>query len=184
MALHARFRPAARFAAAALALGMVIAALTVTVAGAGPGRYVTASDNNLWATINACHGHKKPPSMGVRAHMPVDNQVEREYMRFFAQYKSGGKWHFLKKGGDSGWQSAYTGPFMSQEFGWNFKFDEPGAGKSFLMRGLVKFKWRQNGQVVRRAQRVTTGHHPTGSSSHPYSAAHCRIYGPPATPHA
>ena len=59
--------------------------------------------------------------------MPVDSVQQRPYMRFLAQYKQNGKWHFLKKGGDSGWRSAYSGPFMSQEFGWTFKFDETGA---------------------------------------------------------
>src|SRR4029077_290236 len=132
-----------------------------------------ASDTGLWATINACKGKKQPPSMGVRARMPVDNDQQREYMRFYAQFKRDGSWYPLKKGGDSGWQFVGSGPFTSQEFGWNFKFDEPHPGESFLMRGLVKFRWKQNGKVVRKAKRYTSGGHPTSGGPHTFSAAHC-----------
>jgi hypothetical protein len=109
--------------------------------------------------------------------MPADNPQQNLYMRFIAQYKQNGKWHRLKHGGDSGWQSLGSG-FVSQESGWNFYFTEPAAGQSFLMRGLVKFRWKQNGQIVRSASRVTHGGHRDKPKD--YSAAHCRISGPPA----
>jgi len=161
---------------------VLAAVFAVAVAGAGNGQYVVhASDNALWATVNVCHAKKGQRAMGVRGHMPVDDKNQREYMRFYAQYKHDGAWHFLTKGGDSGWRSAYTGPFTSQEFGWTFNFDTPPPGKSFLMRGLVKFRWKLHGKIVRSAKRYTSGGHPTGSSPHPHSSANCRIYGPPAT---
>jgi len=168
-------RALVRLAAAAAALGAVVAVLAVAMAGADSGRYVVhTSDGNLWATINFCHGKKNPPSMGVRARMPADNSGERLYMRFYDQYKKDGSWQALDH---SGWRYVGSGQ-MWWESGRTFKFKEPLPGQSFLIRGVVKFKWTQGGQVVRRAKRVTTGHHPTGNVKNPYSAAHCRIYGP------
>ena len=98
-------------------------------------------------------------------------------MRFIAQYRHDHKWHRLKHGGDSGWQSLGSG-FVSQESGWNFYFDQPAAGQSFLMRGLVKFRWKENGSIVRRATRTTTSGHKASPKA--YSAATCKISGPPA----
>ena len=182
MLTRALRRPAARIAAASVALALVVAGVAVVgAAGGSSGRYVTYSaDSQLWATVNVCHGHRNPPTMGVRARMPADNARENLNMRFYAQFKQSGKWHALQH---SSWQSLGSGPFMWQEAGWNFKFTQPGSAKSFLMRGMVKFRWKQNGQVVRSAKRYTSGGHPTGGS-HSFSAAHCRIYGPPASPHS
>ena len=180
--MHSRVstRALVRFAAAAALLGVIVAVLAVAMAGAGNGRYVvvTASDSNLWATINSCHGHKNPPSLGVRARMPADSNDERLYMRFYDQFKKDGTWHALDH---SGWRYVGSGQ-MWWESGRTFDFKEPLPGQSFLIRGLVKFKWVQGGQVVRRAKRVTTAHHPTGTGKHPFSAAHCRIYGPLTRP--
>lgn len=176
MALRVSARALVRLAAAVAAVAAVVAVLTGALAGAESGRYVVVqtSDSNLWATINFCHGHKNPPEIGVRARMPADNNRQRLYMRFYDQYKKDGKWHRLDH---SGWKYVGSGQ-MWWEFGWTFKFQEPLPGQSFLTRGVVKFKWVEDGQVVRRAKRFTSGNHPTGNAKHPYSAAHCRIYGP------
>ena len=163
-----------------LATATAAAGLAVAVASADGGGSVTVrqSSSDLWATVNICHGKLNPPKMGIRAEMPVGSSDERPYMRFRAQFKRNGHWHYVDKGADSGWRSAYSGPFMSEQLGWTFKFKEPLAGQSFLMRGVVRFKWTQGGQVVRRATRVTTGGHPTGDAKHSVSLAHCRIVGP------
>lgn len=171
-------RPLVRLLAAAVAIAILAAAVAVAVAGADSGPYVVlqTADSNLWATVNFCHGHKLPPTMGVRARMPANSPSERLYMRFYDQFKKDGKWHRLDR---SGWRFVGSGQ-MWWESGFQFNFKEPPVGKSFLIRGLVKFKWVQDGKIVRRASRVTTGHHPTGNSANSFSAAHCRIYGPAA----
>src|SRR2546423_9754148 len=82
-------RPLVRFAAAAVAIGVVVAVLAVALAGADSGRYVAVqtSDNNLWATVNFCHGKRADPSFGVRARMPADNPAQRLYLRFQRQHR-------------------------------------------------------------------------------------------------
>ena len=171
--------PAARVAAGAAAIALPVAGFAVAVAGAGSGEYaIQAGNHDLWATINVCKPQHHPrPKMGVRARMPADNPQQQLHMRFVAQYRHDHKWHRLKHGGDSGWQSLGSG-FVSQESGWNFYFDQPAAGQSFLMRGLVKFRWKENGSIVRRATRTTTSGHKASPKA--YSAATCKISGPPA----
>ena len=142
---------------------------------------------DLWATVNVCDTAKSPDDMGVRARMPGDGTRERMYMRFTAQYRSGKEWKIVSGHGRSAWLYAGSALFENQELGYTFSFDSPGAGKSFLMRGLVQFQWRDRRRhlgrlrtvVVRRSHAYTEGGHPTKRAEPPgFSAATCRIRGP------
>ena len=46
-----------------------------------------------------------------------------------------------------------------------------------LLRGVVTFEWREDGEVVRRARKRTTANHPGTKGSDPvgFSAATCTI---------
>ena len=67
---------------------------------------------------------------------------------------------------------------------WGSTMEEPPAAhlpngqQAFPMRGLVKFRWKENGSIVRRATRTTTSGHKASPKA--YSAATCKISGPPA----
>jgi hypothetical protein len=47
----------------------------------------------------------------------------------------------------------------------------------YLMRGVVSFEWRDDGEVVRSARKRTAAGHPATKGSDPagYSAATCTI---------
>jgi hypothetical protein len=141
---------------------------------------------DLWATVNVCDTKKSPDDMGVRARAPGDGTRAQIYMRFMAQYRTAeGAWKAVK-GGSSKWLRAGTSLFRNQEIGYTFSFDKPDAGTSYVMRGLVKYEWRDHRKhhrrrvVVKRRQRYTTGGHPTqGAEPKHFSAAHCTIATPP-----
>jgi hypothetical protein len=136
---------------------------------------------DLWATVNVCDTAKSPNQMGVRARMPGDGTRRRMYMRFTAQFRSGGKWKVVSGHGRSKWMLAGSARYQNEEIGYTFGFDPPAAGTGYLLRGLVQFEWRKtaHGRVERRASRYTTAGHPT-SESQPkgFSAARCRISTP------
>jgi hypothetical protein len=142
---------------------------------------------DLWATVNVCDTPKSPNKMGVRARMPGDGTTRRMFMRFTAQYRTGGKWKVVGGRGRSGWLLAGSARFRNQELGYTFSIDAPKPGTSYVLRGLVQFQWRKKGtrKVERRSHRFTERGHPTGRDGQPrnYSAARCRISTPaPANP--
>jgi hypothetical protein len=140
---------------------------------------------NLWATVNVCDTEKSPNDMGVRARAPGDGTHAQIYMRFTTQYRANGKWKRVD-GARSNWLRAGTSLRRYQEIGYTFNFHKPPAGKSYLMRGVVEFEWRDHRKhhrrrvVVKRRQRYTEGGHPTqGAEPKNFSAAHCTIATPP-----
>jgi hypothetical protein len=139
----------------------------------------------LWATVNVCDTPHSPNMMGVRSQMWGDATRERMYMRFTAEYKTGGKWKVVPGHGRSPWLYAGSALFENQQLGYTFSFDAPKAGASFLMRGRTDFEWRARRKgrsvVVRRASRYTTGGHPTKNAEPAgFSAATCNIATPAA----
>jgi hypothetical protein len=161
-------------------------ALTAVALVAAPSAHAKPV-KDLWATVNVCDTKKSPNDMGVRARAPGDGSRGQIYMRFFAQYRAGGKWQAVK-GARSAWIRAGTSRRRSQEIGYTFPFNKPKAGTHYLTRGLVRFQWRdlrrRHGKlrrvVVRREQRYTEAGHPTTESEPKgFSAAHCTIATPP-----
>jgi hypothetical protein len=163
------------------ALPLVLAALCLLMAGDAAAK----PRKDLWATVNVCDTARSPDMMGVRARMPGDGTRRRMFMRFTAQYRTGGKWKAVSGRGQSGWLHAGSALFRNQELGYTFSFDPPAAGSSYLMRGLVRFQWRapKSPTVVKRAQRLTRGGHPTKPAQPAgFSAATCRIRTPEEKP--
>jgi hypothetical protein len=162
-----------------LLLALTAAALLVT-ASADAKRV-----KDLWATVNVCDTKKAPDDMGVRARAPGDGSRAQIYMRFTAQFRSGGTWKRVERG-RSKWLRAGSARFLNQEIGYTFSFHKPEPGRSYLMRGFVQFQWRDRRKhhrhrvVVRRAQRYTEAGHPTqGAQPKKFSAARCTISTPP-----
>jgi hypothetical protein len=157
----------------------------VCLCAAAPATADARAVKDLWATVNVCDTPKSPNEMGVRARMPGDGTRRRMYMRFTAQFRSGGRWKVVSGHGHSGWMLAGSARYRSEELGFTFGFDAPPAGASYLMRGLVQFEWRKSahGKVERRAHRFTEAGHPaTESDPKGFSAATCRIRTAKANP--
>jgi hypothetical protein len=141
--------------------------------------------SHLWATVNVCDTDKAPDTIGIRARMPGDGTRRRMWMRFRTQFYSQQDyaWKYVTSGGRSPWVEVGSAIFAFKETGYEFGFDAPTAGSTFLLRGVVEFQWRsKGGKVVRRTRKFTEGGHRTqGADPRGFSAARCRIDGPAAT---
>lgn len=159
--------------------------LALLVALALPASAQAGRTSHLWATINVCDTEKSPDSIGIRARMPGDGTRRRMWMRFRTQFYSDEEfaWKYVTTGGRSPWVEVGSSLFLFKETGYEFTFDAPEPGSSFLLRGVVEFQWRsKGGKVVRRTRKFTAaGHRTSDADPRGYSAARCRINGPPAT---
>jgi hypothetical protein len=133
---------------------------------------------HLWATVNICDTKRNPDRLGLRASMPGSGRrSEVMYMRFRAQYRAAdGAWRYLTSAStDSGWQRVGSARYKARQSGWNFDFDLK-AGQRYVLRGVVRYEWRRDGDVVRRSiKRTTAGHGTAFSDPTGYSTATCRV---------
>jgi hypothetical protein len=134
-----------------------------------------------WATVNVCDTTGHPDGIGIRGWMPGTGDKRDElFMRLQLQFRrADDTWRTLGGSGDSGFLDAGNGaPRSGRQAGRTFTLSPPRAGQpAFVLRGLVTFEWRRDGEVVRRARRVTSaGHSGTpGADPDDYSAATCSI---------
>jgi len=142
------------------------------------------AERDLWATVNVCDTVAFPDTMGVRASMPGTKPRRRLLMRFGAQFFNPDTSRFAPIGDRSRWLRVGRGGSESVQSGFDFRFDAPPAGSSFVFRGVVDFRWmgRRNGRwrVVKRATRITrAGIRDVEDSDPPgYSRALCEVKGP------
>jgi hypothetical protein len=142
----------------------LLTSLLLLALGAVPAH---AAERKLWATVNVCDTAAHPDEIGIRAALPA----RRAGVRFRVQYReaASGRWRWVKAA-DSGWRRARR----ARESGWSFQVAGQGTR---ILRGVVNYRWKRNGKVVRRAKRVTrVGHRSTAGADPPdFSAATCRI---------
>jgi hypothetical protein len=104
------------------------------------------------------------------------------WMRFRTQFYSQTDytWKYVSSGGRSPWVEVGSAIFAFKETGYEFQFDAPAAGETFLLRGVVEFQWRsKGGKVVRRKRKFTEpGHRTRSADPEGFSEARCRINGP------
>ncbi|MEA2124067.1 MAG: hypothetical protein QOI80_849 [Solirubrobacteraceae bacterium] len=149
-----------------------------------PPRTHLATSKDLWATINVCDTADAANTIGIRGSQPgLGNRRSRLVMRFRVQYKAktDGKWHYASgPDTDSGWRSVGRTRSLVIESGQNFEFMPPTDGGSHLLRGVVRFRWIRQGEVVARQLRFTEPGHRTTAGADPkgYSAAQCEITPP------
>jgi hypothetical protein len=132
----------------------------------------------LWATVNVCDTPMQPDTLGIRGSMPGLKRTATLRMRFRVQYLgAGARWRTIGRNADSGWRTVGRRRGGRVESGWSFKFAPPRAGGQIVLRGVVYFRWRRAGKVVRHARRITEGGHvsPVGADPPGFSAATCRI---------
>ena len=147
----------------------------VAAAGAPPVR-----SSLLWATVNICDTGAHPDTVGVRGAMPGSGvAAEQMHLRIRLQYLSApeDEWRDLGAAGDSGWMTLGSARVKQRQAGRSFVLRT--AQANTVLRGLVSFEWRRDGDVVRRARRQTAaGHGPTaGADPAGYSTSRCRVAG-------
>ena len=149
----------------------LILALALLASTAAPAR---AAGGDLWATVNVCDTRAHPDEIGIRSSMPGGTRRTRLLVRFRVQYRdlSDGRWRYVR-GADSRWRRIGRG-HGARESGWSFEVAGEGPR---ILRGVVGYRWRRDGRIVRRARRVTRGGHPSTVGADPkgFSAATCRL---------
>jgi hypothetical protein len=128
----------------------------------------------LWATVNICNTAAHPDTIGIRASMPGFPRGARAAMRFRVQYRTPQGWRRVT-GAQSRWRPVGVARGRALESGWSFEFATP--SRPVTLRGVVRFRWRHNGKIVRGARRVTTGGRKAKAGGDPpgYSAATCTL---------
>jgi hypothetical protein len=160
-------------------LAVALAALAAAAAQARPADSIY-KNKRLWATVNLCDTVGHPDSIGIRGSMPGSgDRKERMFMRFQVQYFTAvdSSWHDLKNA-DSDFVEVGSAKYRTRQSGRTFTITPPRPGSDpYLMRGVVTFEWREDGEVVRRARKRTTANHPGTKGSDPvgFSAASCTI---------
>jgi hypothetical protein len=131
-----------------------------------------------WATVNVCDTAGHPDGVGVRGWMAGSGRSDVDLqMRFRLQYRRGSAWVPVR-GADSSWIDAGAGDQRAVEAGQTFTVTPPRAGRAYVLRGLVSFRWRaRDGTVLRSTRKVTRGGHTTTAGAEPvgYSAATCTV---------
>jgi hypothetical protein len=162
------------------AIAVLLAMLVASPAGARSGDSIY-QNKRLWATVNVCDTVGHPDAIGIRGSMPGSgDRAEDMFMRFQIQHYTpqDKAWHNLGPGADSGFVEVGSAKYRTRQSGRTFTITPPRPGSDpYLLRGVVTFEWREDGEVVRRARKRTTSGHPDTKGSDPpgFSAASCSI---------
>ena len=118
----------------------------------------------FWATVNICDTDGLAERPGRPGEMPGNGSDERIWARYTAQWWSGAaqEWKTVGGSGVTDWVYVGSADMSARQAGWTFRFVQPPAGATFMMRGVVEFEWRdevqctaaQRSRRARRAQRV------------------------------
>ncbi len=114
----------------------------------------------FWATVNVCDTAKSPNALGVRTSVPGNGSGERIFARYTAQWWSAAKqeWLTVAGSGVTDWVGLGTADMSSRQAGWTFRFVQPPAGTTYVMRGIVELQWR--GKSARKGRRFDMARRP------------------------
>jgi hypothetical protein len=112
-------------------------------------------DRPFWSTVNICDTEASPNALGVRTSVPGNGSDERIYARYTAQWWSGAQQEWRTVGGSGVTDWIYIGDagMSAQQAGWTFRFVQPPAGTTYVMRGVVEFEWRDQVRAARKARK-------------------------------
>jgi hypothetical protein len=108
----------------------------------------------FWATVNICDTQKSPNALGVRTSVPGNGSDERIFARYTAQWWSGArqKWLTVAGSGVTEWVPLGAADMSTRQAGWTFRFVQPPAGTTYVMRGVVELQWRDHLRAGRKAR--------------------------------
>ena len=114
----------------------------------------------FWATVNICDTEKSPNALGVRTSVPGNGTRQRIFARYTAQWWSGAeqKWLTVAGSGVTDWMALGPADMLARQAGWTFRFVQPPAGTTYVMRGVVELQWRDKN--ARKARRYRTARRP------------------------
>jgi len=156
-----------------------LAAAAASVAAAAPAAAPSPDTKSpaLWATIDVCNTTAHPDTIGIRGSMPgTGDGAESMFMQFRVEYLRNRVWTNIARHGHSAFVAVGGAASRSRQGGVDFTFTT-GAGRHYLLRGVVAYEWRLGGRVVAATLRSTTAGHGAGAGADPpgYSASVCSI---------
>jgi hypothetical protein len=112
-------------------------------------------DRPFWATVNICDTKNSPNALGVRTSVPGNGTNERIHARYTAQWWSAAaqQWKTVAGSGVTDWILLGDAAMTSRQAGWTFRFVQPPAGTTYVMRGVVELQWRDHVQEAARKAR-------------------------------
>jgi hypothetical protein len=149
--------------------------LVASAARSKPRRSEERSDKRpFWATVNICDTQKSPNALGIRMSVPGNGSNERIFARYTAQWWSGAQqqWLTVEGSGSTTWVPVGSADMSSRQAGWTFRFVQPPAGATYVMRGVVELQWRDLVQRRRKAHRGHAARRPGTLRSKPRRRAH------------
>jgi hypothetical protein len=118
------------------------------------------AERPFWATVNICDTSNSPNALGIRTSVPGNGSGERIWARYTAQWWSAAakEWKTVGGSGVTDWNYVGTADMSARQAGWTFRFVQPPAGATYVMRGVVELEWRDEVQTARRASRSRKAH--------------------------
>lgn len=112
----------------------------------------------FWATVNICDTSNSPNALGIRTSVPGNGSDERIWARYTAQWWSAAthEWKTVGGSGITDWNYVGTADMSARQSGWTFRFVQPPAGTTYVMRGVVEVQWRDAPATARNARRPGT----------------------------
>jgi hypothetical protein len=116
---------------------------------------IVESERPFWSTVNICDTSGSPNALGIRTSVPGNGSGERIWARYTAQWWSGAaqEWKTVGGSGVTDWVYIGTADMSARQAGWTFRFVQPPAGATYVMRGVVEFEWRDEVASARNARR-------------------------------
>jgi hypothetical protein len=120
---------------------------------------VQDADRPFWATVNICDTSGSPNALGVRTSVPGNGSDERIWSRYTAQWWSSAaqEWKTVGGTGVTDWVLIGTADMSARQAGWTFRFVQPPAGSTYVMRGVVELEWRDEVGSARKARKARRG---------------------------
>jgi hypothetical protein len=114
------------------------------------------ADRPFWATVNICDTSGSPNALGVRTSVPGNGSDERIWSRYTAQWWSSAaqEWKTVGGSGVTDWVYIGGADMSARQAGWTFRFVQPPAGTTYVMRGVVEFEWRDEVGSARRSRKA------------------------------
>jgi hypothetical protein len=120
---------------------------------------IQEGERPFWATVNICDTSGSPNALGVRTSVPGNGSNERIWARYTAQWWSSAaqEWKTVGGSGVTDWVYVGGADMSARQAGWTFRFVQPAAGTTYVMRGAVEYEWRDEVGSAGRARKARRG---------------------------
>ena len=119
-----------------------------------------AGRGGRWATVNVCDTAEHPNEVGVRPRCRAPSAASSRQIRFRLQWRDGDRWRCVESA-DSGWRR--IGRALAVGLG----LRAPPPEGEIVFRGVVRYRWRRDGETIRGASEITEAGHRSTAGADP-----------------